>query len=230
MSRFSGSLVAQAKQESLAALTSAGEANVEEVFARARRGDFDTAIGALDEAQRLIEVQRKRIAYLETLAMADEVTGLMNRRGFMGALQRELAVAKRDPAAFGVLLMLDMDFFKKINDTHGHAAGDAYLAAFGAALGAEVRPSDIVARIGGDEFAVLLTRVAAKPGMARAQSVIKNINEKSMSWRESTLPFTASMGFATYTGRDIAEAVMVSADLKLYADKTRRHKAAGIGA
>jgi diguanylate cyclase (GGDEF)-like protein len=156
--------------------------------------------------------------------MVDEVTGIMNRRGFMAALQREMAHAKRDPAAHGMLLTFDLDDFKKVNDTYGHPAGDAFLTAFGAALAAEVRPSDVVARMGGDEFAVLLTRIAPKPGMARAQAIIKKLNGKHMVWREHLLPFSASMGSAFFAGRDIAEAVMVSADLKLYADKQKRHK------
>jgi diguanylate cyclase (GGDEF)-like protein len=184
--------------------------------------DLDSALSVLGEAERLIQVQRKRIAYLESLALNDEVTSVMNRRGFMGALQRELAAAKRDQQASGIIIMFDLDNFKTINDIHGHPAGDAYLAAFAAALMHEVRPTDIVARLGGDEFAVLMTRVALKPGMARAATITKSINGKSISWRNAMLPFQTSSGVAAYTGRDIAEAVMVSADLKLYADKQKR--------
>lgn len=225
MTRYSGSLAAQAKQEQLAGVSTSGEVNVEGVIARAKRGDIDAALSALEQAEQLIGAQRKRIAYLETLAMADEVTNLANRRGFMAALHRELAVAKRDPGGHGLLLMFDLDRFKAINDTYGHAAGDAYLSAFGAALSAEVRGSDVVGRMGGDEFAVLLTRTAPKPGLFRALDLIKKLNAKSMMWRESILPFTVSMGAACYSGRDIAEAVMVSADLKLYANKEKRRKA-----
>jgi diguanylate cyclase (GGDEF)-like protein len=198
---------------------------VGEAISRAKIGDIDEAMTAIAEAEKLIDSQRRRIAYLENLALSDDVTGLINRRGFMGALQRELAASKRDQQAHGILIMVDMDGFKQINDLHGHAAGDAYLAAFAAAMMAEVRPSDIVARLGGDEFAVLLTRTASKPGMARAQTVAKNINAKTMSWRQTVLPFRCSMGMACYAGRDIAEAVMVSADLKLYADKQKRKRA-----
>ncbi|MBI3419513.1 MAG: GGDEF domain-containing protein [Proteobacteria bacterium] len=227
MSRYSGSIGAQVKSESLATISSAGESTLDEAIARAKIGDVDSAASVLDQAQKLIDAQRRRIAYLENLAMADEVTSLVNRRGFMAALQRELASAKRDPGAYGLVLMFDLDRFKSVNDTYGHAAGDAYLAAFGAALAAEVRPSDIVARLSGDEFAVILTRAAPKPGMARAMTVAKNLNSKSMSWRDRSLPFSASMGVSCFTGRDIAEAVMVSADLKLYADKKKRQKTFG---
>lgn len=185
-------------------------------------GGLDSALTVLADAERLIDVQRKRIAYLEGLSLTDEVTSLMNRRGFMAALQRELAAARRDPQAGGIIILFDLDDFKAINDTHGHAAGDAFLAAFAAGLASGVRPSDIVARLGGDEFGMLLPRAALKPGLARAITVAKNINGKSMRWRNSTLPFRASSGVASYTGRDIAEAVIVSADLKLYADKQRR--------
>jgi diguanylate cyclase (GGDEF)-like protein len=198
------------------------DALVDGAIARAKTGDLDAALNAISEAEDLIEAQRRRIAYLETLSLSDELTGLTNRRGFMAALHRELAYAKRDQQAHGILMMFDLDDFKAVNDGHGHPAGDAYLSSFAAALGAEVRPSDVVARLGGDEFAVLLTRVAAKPGVLRAQTIIKNINSKMMSWRNHTLPLKASCGLSVYTGRDITEAVIVSADLKLYADKQKR--------
>ena len=186
---------------------------IDQTLNRARISDLDSALAAIGEAEHLIQAQRRRIAYLETLSLSDEVTGLMNRRGYMTALQRELAAAKRDPQAHGVVMMFDLDDFKAVNDGHGHAAGDAYLSS-----------SDIVARIGGDEFAVILTRAAAKPGIARAGSIQKLINSKIMTWRQHTLQFKSSCGIATYTGRDIAEAVLVSADLKLYADKQKRKK------
>ncbi|HYD69622.1 GGDEF domain-containing protein, partial [Azospirillum sp.] len=88
---------------------------------------LESALAKLAEAQDLINQQQERIAYLESLTMTDELTGLLNRRGFYGHLRRELAAARRNPAAGGVLVMIDLDGFKAINDTHGHLAGDFYL-------------------------------------------------------------------------------------------------------
>ncbi len=224
MSRYSGSVTAQIRQEALASVSPRGENGIAQDLGRARLGNMDAAVAALEQAEKLIDSQRRRIAYLETIAMSDEVTGLLNRRGFTAALQRELASAKRDAQAHGLVLMLDLDRFRRINAMHDHAAGDAYLAAFGAALVRELRCSDMVARLGGDEFAVLLTRTAPKTGMARAGEIIRKINGRHMNWRDHVLPFSASMGLATYGGRDIAEAVLVSADLRLYAEKQRRRK------
>ncbi|HVY13221.1 MAG TPA: GGDEF domain-containing protein, partial [Alphaproteobacteria bacterium] len=156
MPRYSRSLVSQVKPESLPLMPPGGEVRFEDAAALAKLGNIDSALAALAQAENVIEAQRKRIAHLETLVLMDEVTGLMNRCGFMTALQRELATARRDQQAYGVVLMFDIDRFKQVNEVHGHGAGDAYLAAFGAALVAELRSTDIVARLGEDEFGALL--------------------------------------------------------------------------
>src|SRR5208283_4427993 len=110
-------------------------------------------------AEHVIRSQAEHIRRLESLAMTDELTGLLNRRGFMMALQRELSMAKRDSAANGIVAMIDLDGFKSVNDTWGHNVGDDYLQSVAEALLGLVRSSDIVARLGGDEFAIIFTRM-----------------------------------------------------------------------
>jgi diguanylate cyclase (GGDEF)-like protein len=183
--------------------------------------DVKEAREVLAQAERLIEAQQHRIQQLENLALTDELTGLVNRRGLMTALRRELAAAVRDPLARGILVLCDLDGFKQINDTHGHLAGDAYLQSVAEALVGEVRSSDIVARIGGDEFAVLLTRVEAPTGLLRATKLERSFNTKLTKWQNQWLPLRASFGFTVYNGNDVPEALLSSADLKLYAQKTR---------
>lgn len=107
---------------------------------------------------------------LVELATRDGLTGLSNRRTFEGALAREAArVARGGDAA--VLLLLDIDHFKRVNDTHGHAAGDAVLKVVARAITEQVRPMDVVARIGGEEFGVILPSCPAPFALSAAERI-----------------------------------------------------------
>jgi diguanylate cyclase (GGDEF)-like protein len=112
-----------------------------------------------ENAELRAELQRLRTerAELIDLASHDALTGLLNRRAFDAELQREWALAVRD-GIDSFVLIADLDDFKTLNDGHGHAAGDEVLREFAAALSSVARRTDIVARIGGDEFGVLLVR------------------------------------------------------------------------
>ena len=175
----------------------------------------------LNEAGRIMLAQEERIQQLESLALTDELTGLMNRRGLMLALKRELAAARRSKQAHGILAMIDLDGFKQINDLWGHAAGDAYLQTTGEVLQNMIRPTDFVARLGGDEFAILLPRINAKNGFARMEQITQAFNTRAMHWRDTTLPLRASFGTATYGNGDTPDAILAAADLKLYDHKSR---------
>jgi diguanylate cyclase (GGDEF)-like protein len=179
-------------------------------------------LAGLEEAQRLIEEQRERIAYLESLSSTDELTGLINRRGFNQHFQRELGHAERDPAQGGLLLMIDLDGFKEINDTLGHAAGDAYLRCVARLLAGHVRHQDVVARLGGDEFAVLLTSTDAADAEARVSDLVAQVNAETFTWHGQTLPVRLSLGVCPYGANDRAEVVLRQADARMYADKRRR--------
>ena len=177
---------------------------------------------ALSEADRVIREQEEHIRRLENLALTDELTGLMNRRGFTTALNRELTMARRDIGASGVLMMADLDDFKAINDQWGHSAGDEYLRGAGQFLLNSVRSSDIVARLGGDEFAILCPRMAEDTGMKRLARLEKAFNGGVVTSGGKTLTLAASFGLTSYEGTDVPEAILASADLKLYAHKARR--------
>jgi len=174
------------------------------------------------EAKDTIASQQERIAYLESLTTTDELTGLLNRRGFNGHFRRELAHAQRLPASGGVLVMIDLDGFKEINDSLGHDAGDAVLCRVASLLGHLVRRQDVVARLGGDEFAVLLTSVDPAHGEARAAELALGLRAETVSWLGRTLPITLSVGCAPYGAGDREDAVMRRADAAMYADKTAR--------
>src|SRR5262249_32660235 len=113
---------------------------------------------------------RARIQDLETRVDVDPLTDVLNRRGFERELKRSLAYVKRYGAS-AALIYVDLDGFKPVNDRHGHGAGDLVLKAIAAALLRNVRASDVVARMGGDEFAVLLWNVNGSDAAAKAAAL-----------------------------------------------------------
>lgn len=116
-----------------------------------RSADPDKRIAELTAALRDAEA---RIRYLENLAHVDELTGILNRRGFLRELSRAASYVQRYSIPV-TLVLLDLDGFKEINDRHGHPVGDAVLVQVARVMVSSVRGSDVVARIGGDEFALI---------------------------------------------------------------------------
>lgn len=162
-----------------------------------------------------------RIGELENRIDVDPLTQTFNRRGFERALARSLAYVKRYQAA-AALVYLDLDEFKPVNDRHGHAAGDAVLKAVSAALQREVRASDIVARIGGDEFAVLLWNVAEADALDKASALEKAIYATPVRWGASTMVVGASAGVALIGALDTAAEALARADAAMYVRKMQR--------
>ena len=165
--------------------------------------------------------ERRRLERrLRHLADHDDLTGLINRRRFQEELQRHLAEGRRYGLT-GALLVLDLDGFKEVNDTHGHSAGDRVLCAVADALRSRLRESDIVARLGGDEFAVLLPRETA----AEAEMVCRSL-EKAIP---AVVPapgagrIEASIGFAAFMdGVASVDDMLATADASMYAAKHGR--------
>ena len=151
---------------------------------------------------------------LHTLATRDGLTGCLTYQAFQDALGTEEARARRYRRPFSVA-MVDLDFFKAINDSHGHAVGDATLRCMAQALLRAAHASDIVGRIGGDEFAVLLPETDA----GQASLVAQRLQSHART-AETPVYLTASLGTATWSDRfDNAEEVVRRADQALYAAK-----------
>lgn len=185
------------------------------------------ALVAMTEAQKRIERQQARIAELENLSVTDELTGAMNRRGFDMQLRKALAQSKRlsadsEESEGGVVLMIDLDRFKSVNDTYGHAAGDELLRLVAGVLTRDVRASDTVARLGGDEFAVLMPDLDAADGLARAHRLEKRLNSTRLSWGELVLPVSASVGAVSYQPQDRPVELLKRADEIMYRRKAER--------
>ena len=176
----------------------------------------------LNAAETKIARQQERIALLENLATTDDLTGIKNSRGFYEAFLRELDCADRGISKGGLLVMIDLDNFKSINDTYGHPAGDAVLKLVAKTIGAEIRRMDIAARLGGDEFVLLLGNTTADDATPRAQKISWQLNNLSLAWNGHIIPVHASAGLKTFTGGDRAENILNSADGTLYAVKAER--------
>jgi len=179
------------------------------------------ALAQAQAAEQKIAEQKKRLAFLERLAVTDELTGLLNRRGFEQEIRRTMEGAKRYQEK-GVLIFIDLDAFKPINDTHGHAAGDAVLRHLGELLLKNVRGTDSVGRLGGDEFAILLTRSTWGDGLKRAEFFDKLVNGTSITWNGEVVDVRASFGFQTYGPDDNLSQLLKTADEAMYISKRAR--------
>ncbi len=182
------------------------------------RGLVDELILATAEAERRISEQQARISYLEGLSNSDELTGLLNRRGFHLALGAALARAQRHGET-GLLVLCDLDRFKAINDRYGHIAGDSVLRSVAGLLRKEIRRSDAVARIGGDEFAILMSDTRRSLAADRVLRLKARIRDLEVSWQSNRLRASASFGAAAYNAGSTAEGLLFLADQALYADK-----------
>jgi diguanylate cyclase (GGDEF)-like protein len=167
----------------------------------------------------VVRVQNESLRLRETLASlarTDPLTGLLNRRGFDEALAREHARRLRGgpPCA---LLLVDIDHFKRVNDTWGHPAGDETLRRLGGLLSSTFRAGDIVGRIGGEEFAVLLVDCEPDEAAERARGLCDGVRTQARDWEH---PITVSVGVAA--GLERAQTpgeLTASADAALYAAK-----------
>lgn len=158
---------------------------------------------------------------LEELLVVDEKTGLANYRAFKRRLADEWARAARYGASLSVV-MFDLDDFKKINDTWGHPAGDRVLGEFAMLLGGGARSTDLAARFGGEEFAMILPHTENAMAMRVAERIRTSVQEFVFCEPEHPLRATVSVGVATYPSDpsiDSAEALVRSADRALYRAK-----------
>jgi len=168
-----------------------------------------------------LAASQARITDLEARIDVDPLTDTLNRRGFERELKRSLAYVKRYGTS-AALVYIDLDGFKPVNDRHGHAAGDAVLKAVAAALLRHVRASDVVARVGGDEFIVLLWNVSGPAAAAKAAALETAVYSTPVRWGSSTLVVGASAGVALIGALDTPGDVLARADAAMYARKAAR--------
>ncbi len=168
-----------------------------------------------EELERAVEEQRRLAQQAETIARRDELTGLARRWRFDEELARQIASARRCDAA-GALILADLDGLKLVNDSRGHAVGDAVLEHVADAMQRQLRATDLAARIGGDEFAILLPDTSLEDAAAVAQRVV----DAARATAGTALPATSiSAGITAVDGVRGAADVMRRADTALYESK-----------
>lgn len=161
---------------------------------------------------------------LERAALTDALTGTQNRRYFDDALKEYLDEFRRVNRPVG-LLIVDLDHFKQINDTHGHDVGDEVLRAVGNCLKDMTRYHDVVARLGGEEFAVVAPNMDLEMMKRFAERIRRAIGDMAIVSGNARLKVTASAGLAVWDRKEPAEALFKRADQQLYqAKKTGRNR------
>jgi diguanylate cyclase (GGDEF)-like protein len=181
----------------------------------ADRGRADAAAGLVLEAVRVALDRQSLMRQLSWLSEFDSLSGVLNRRGLDSALCREVERSERYGSSLCVVL-LDLDHFKEINDTHGHAAGDAVISFIGKFLADSIRSTDVAGRYGGDEFCLLLPGVR----VAQAADMTRRIRSSVAQWGaedEKTRGLTVSIGIAEYgDGGTTSDELIANADRALY--------------
>lgn len=165
----------------------------------------------------LMPSERQRNQLLRA-AQDDALTNLLNRGGFLNLASRQLTRARQSGQPCCVLLM-DLDHFKRVNDTHGHEAGDRLLYAFAEAVREQSRPTDLVARYGGEEFTALLPQAELATACAVAERIRQQLETAAVPVAGGSLSTTVSIGVAQLQGDETLPAAMQRADAALYRAK-----------
>lgn len=154
---------------------------------------------------------------LRQQALTDSLTGVPNRRSFLQRLEAELARVKRRPEITSSVLAIDLDYFKRVNDELGHAAGDEVLKHFARIAAQTVRRADVVGRSGGEEFLVMLPDTNIAEAKLLADRLRRAVVENPASIGDQAVPFTISIGLATLAPEDVSiDAALARADRALY--------------
>jgi diguanylate cyclase (GGDEF)-like protein len=180
--------------------------------------DVDRLIGEIEQLRGKVAQLQERVQQLDQLAHQDTLIQLPNRRGFMRELERLIDRVSRygDCAA---MLFVDLDGLKMINDSFGHCAGDEALIQVADLLSKGVRRSDVVARIGGDEFGILLENANEESAHETAARLVDLICGSELVHKGEALPLSVAIGVGMITGDEGPEDVIARADEEMYRRK-----------
>ena len=180
-----------------------------------------TLLTEIDDLRGEVSRLKSKLSEAETLADRDPLTPLLNRRAFIRELGRIRTFAQRygSPAS---VVYFDLDGFKSVNDRFGHAAGDAALRAVAERLAANVRESDIIGRMGGDEFGVILVQADEATALAKAESLAQAIEASPIEFGDWSAPLHISYGVREINAEIEPETLVAEADAAMFAAKRAR--------
>ncbi len=182
------------------------------------RAGLTTLIEEVQRLRRDNAIKDRRIASLERLADEDPLAPVLNRRAFVRELSRMMAFARRYGTPSSVLYF-DVDGMKRINDHNGHGAGDAALTHVAEVLLENVRHSDVVGRLGGDEFGVLLAQADEAVAGAKAQELADLIARMPFEWDGRPMTVQVSVGAFAFNGSTEPQEILDRADQEMYKHK-----------
>ncbi|WP_341914190.1 GGDEF domain-containing protein [Ferrovibrio terrae] len=181
-------------------------------------------MGEVDQLRGELGRTRHRLAELERLADRDTLTPLYNRRAFVRELSRAMAHVERYGRP-SCLIYFDLNGLKEINDKHGHGAGDAALIQVGQILLDNTREFDVTARLGGDEYGVILSETDAQQGREKAEHLAEAIRRRPLHWEGKSLPLDAAYGVYPLKPGEDPGAALAAADQMMYSHKLSRRTA-----
>jgi len=181
----------------------------------------ESGIAVLERLTAELAEAKAKLEAAEELADRDTLAPVFNRRAFLRELHRTMSEVERykTPAA---VIYIDLDGFKAVNDEYGHSAGDAVLRHVGLLLTDSVRESDVVGRLGGDEFGVILNRATAEEAAAKAASLSDKINSSAIIYAGVPHRIRASVGVHAIALAEDPETAIARADEAMYAEKHAR--------
>ncbi len=195
-----------------------------ELTANVRRA-FAALMAEVDQLRRQLEDARNRINHLEKLVDEDPLMPVVNRRAFVRELSRMMAYAQRYGAPSSIVYF-DVNGLKSINDRHGHAAGDAVLVAVAQVLIENIRATDVVGRLGGDEMGVLLVQTDQAHAWRKAGELAALIAARTIDFQGTALNVSVAYGVYTFSQGDNAGNVIDAADRAMYESKKNQVKSA----
>ena len=184
-----------------------------------------TLMAEVDRLKGELDQTRERLEAVQAVADQDSLLPVLNRRAFVREMSRIISFGERYDLTAS-LIYFDLDGFKEVNDTHGHAAGDAVLKHVAQVLTENVRGSDVVGRLGGDEFGVILAKADREAAERKAETLAGHLASTPFSWEGHPVTLSVAFGVHVFRKGENPDNAMADADKAMYAAK-RQKKPAG---